>query len=51
MGRPESTWCRTVEKELWDLNITWSSIKNLVKDWQGQKGFVDALYAPSMKDH
>ena len=44
-GRPKTTWRRTVEKELRELNYSWSTIEKLAKDRQGWKDFVAALCA------
>lgn len=34
-GRPKTTWLRTVEMELRELNCNWSFIQTLAKDRQG----------------
>ena len=42
-GRPKTTWRRTVEKGLRELNYSWSTIETLAKDRQRLKDFVAAL--------
>ena len=42
-GRSKTTWCRTVEKGLRELNYSWSTIETLAKDRQRLKDFVAAL--------
>ena len=32
IGRPETTWCRTVEGELKDLKMTWGEAENKAKN-------------------
>ena len=44
-GRPKTTWRRTVEKGLRELNYSWSTIEKLAKDRQGWKDSVAALCA------
>ena len=43
--RPKTTWRRTVEKGLRELNYSWSTIEKLAKDRQCWKDFVAALCA------
>ena len=44
-GRPKTTWRRTVEKGLRELNYSWNTIEKLAKDRQCWKDFVAALCA------
>ena len=44
-GRSKTTWCRTVEKGLRELNYSRSTIEKLAKDRQRWKDFVAALCA------
>ena len=44
-GRPKTTWRRTVETELRELNYSWSTIEKLARDRQGLRNFVAALCA------
>ena len=44
-GRPNTTWRRTVEKVLRELNYSWSAIEKLAKDRQRWKDFVATLCA------
>ena len=44
-GRPKTTWRRTVEKGLRELNYSWSAIEKLAKDRQHWKDFFAALCA------
>ena len=44
-GRPKTTWRRTVEKGLRELNYSWSTIEKLAKNRQRWKDFVAALCA------
>lgn len=44
-GRPKTTWRRTVEKGLRELNYSWCTTEKLVKDSQGWKDFVVARCA------
>lgn len=44
-GRPKTTWRRTVETELRELNYSWSTIEKLARDRQGWRNFVAALCA------
>ena len=44
-GRPKTTWRRTVETEMKNVNHSWGTIQRLARDSQGSRGFVAALYA------
>ena len=44
-GRPKTTWRRTVEAELRELNYSWSTIEKLARDRQGWRNFVATLCA------
>eukprot|EP00057_Strongylocentrotus_purpuratus_P015866 XP_011670340.1 PREDICTED: serine/threonine-protein phosphatase 6 regulatory ankyrin repeat subunit C-like [Strongylocentrotus purpuratus] len=44
-GRPKTTWRRTVEGEIKDLNHTWDTIQRLAQDRKEWKTFVAALCA------
>ena len=43
--RPKTTWRRTVERELRELNYSWSTIEKLARDTQGWRNFVATLCA------
>ena len=44
-GRPKTTWCRTVETDLRELNHSWSTRERLARDRQGWRDLVVALCA------
>uniref|UniRef100_UPI0025FC2CDF hypothetical protein n=1 Tax=Thiolapillus sp. TaxID=2017437 RepID=UPI0025FC2CDF len=44
-GRPKTTWRRTVEAEMKNMNHSWGTIQRLASDRQGWRSFVAALYA------
>ena len=41
-GRPKTTWRRTVEAEMKNVNHSWGTIQRLASDRQGWRGFVAA---------
>ena len=43
-GRPKTTWRRTVEVEMKNMNHSWGTIQRLASDRQGWRSFVAALY-------
>ena len=43
-GRPKTTWRRTVEAEMKNMNHSWGTIRRLASDRQGWRSFVAALY-------
>jgi len=45
IGRPKTTWCKTVEKGLRELSYSWSTIEKLAEDRQGWKDYIAALCA------
>ena len=44
-GRLKTTWRRTVEAEMKNMNHSWGTIQRLVSDRQGWRSFVASLYA------
>ena len=48
-GRPKTTWPRTVEVAMRNMNHSWGTIQRLASDRQGQWSFVAALY-PTWRD-
>lgn len=44
-GRPRTTWRRTVEKELKDMNLTWGKAERIAKNREKWKSLVLALCA------
>ena len=44
-GRPKTTWRRTVEAELKNMNHGWGTIQRRASDREGWRSFVAALYA------
>ena len=44
-GCPKTTWQRTVEVEMKNMNHSWGTIQRLASDRQGRKSFMAALYA------
>ena len=44
-GRPKTTWRRTVEAKMKNMNDSWGTIQRLASDRQGWRSFVAALYA------
>ena len=44
-GRPKTTWRRTVEAELKEMNQTWGTIERMAKDCHQWRAFVAALHA------
>ena len=45
-GRPKTTWRRTVEGEIKDLNHTWDTIQRLAQDRKGVEDFCCLPYVP-----
>ena len=43
--RQKTAWGRTVEAEMKRMNHTWGTIQRLVRDREGWRSFVAALYA------
>ena len=44
-GRLKTTWRRTVEAKMKNMNHSWGTIQRLVSDRQGRRSFDTALYA------
>ena len=44
-GRPKTTWRRTVEAELKEMNHTWGTVERMAKDRHQWRAFVAALHA------
>ncbi|XP_062588558.1 uncharacterized protein LOC134250223 [Saccostrea cucullata] len=44
-GRPKTTWRRTVEKELKEINLTWGEVEKIAKNREEWKSLVLALCA------
>lgn len=50
VGRPKNTWRRTVEREITQLNKTWSQMKVIAQNRNRWKRFVEALCPMSRKE-
>ena len=42
-GRPKTTWCRTIESELKELDMTWGKAETKAKDRTGWRNLVATL--------
>lgn len=49
-GRPRTTWRRSIQKDLKEINMTWCEAKSVTQDWQKWKAIVDALRPPWDKE-
>ena len=46
-GRPKTTWTRSVETELKEINLTWGEAEKIAKNWEEWKEIVRAALCPT----
>ena len=49
-GRPRTTWRRSIQKDLKEINMTWYEAKRAAQDRQNWKAIVDVLFSPWDKE-
>ena len=49
-GRPRTTWRRSIQEDLKEINMTWCEAKRAAQDRQKWKAIVDALFPPWDKE-